>query len=61
MPNLVVIAGPNGAGKSTAAPLFIGKRLGITEFVNADIIAAELSPSDPDAVAIMAGIPCRRT
>jgi|CXWL01.1.fsa_nt_gi predicted ABC-type ATPase len=55
MPNLVVIAGPNGAGKSTAAPLLIGKRLGIAEFVNADVIAAELSPSDPDAVAMQAG------
>jgi predicted ABC-type ATPase len=55
MPNLVVIAGPNGAGKSTAAPLLIGKRLGIAEFVNADVIAAELSPSDPDAAAMQAG------
>ena len=55
MPNLVVIAGPNGAGKSTAAPLLIGQRLGIAEFVNADVIAAELSPSAPDAAAIRAG------
>ncbi len=55
MPNLVVIAGPNGAGKSTSAPLLIGKRLGIAEFVNADVIAAELSPSAPGAVAIQAG------
>ncbi len=55
MPNLVVIAGPNGAGKSTSAPLLINKRLGIAEFVNADVIAAELSPSDPDAAAIQAG------
>ena len=55
MPNLVIIAGPNGAGKTSSAPLLIGKRLGITEFVNADVIAAELSPSDPDAAAIQAG------
>ena len=55
MPNLVVIAGPNGAGKSTAAPLLIGKRLGIAEFVNADVIAAGLSAFAPEAVAIQAG------
>lgn len=55
MPNLVVIAGPNGAGKSTAAPLLIGKRLGITEFVNADVIAAGLSAYSPESVAIDAG------
>ena len=55
MPELVIIAGPNGAGKSSAASLLIGKRLSITEFVNADVIAAELSPSDPDAAAIRAG------
>ena len=55
MPNLVVIAGPNGAGKSTAAPLLIGKRLGIAEFVNADVIAAGLSAFSPESVAIEAG------
>lgn len=55
MPNLVVIAGPNGAGKSTAAPLLIGKRLGIAEFVNADVIAAGLSAFSPESVAIQAG------
>ena len=55
MPNLVVIAGPNGAGKSTAAPLLIGKRLGIAEFVNADLIAAGLWGFAPEAVVIQAG------
>jgi predicted ABC-type ATPase len=55
MPNLVVIAGPNGAGKSTAAPLLIGKRLGITEFVNADVIASGLSARAPESVAVEAG------
>ena len=55
MPELVVIAGPNGAGKSTAAPLLIGKRLGIAEFVNADVIAAGLSAFTPETVAIQAG------
>ena len=55
MPNLAIIAGPNGAGKTSSAPLLINERLGIAEFVNADVIAAELSPSAPDAVAIQAG------
>jgi predicted ABC-type ATPase len=55
MPNLVVIAGPNGAGKSTAAPLLIGKRLGIAEFVNADVIATGLCAYSPESVAMEAG------
>ena len=55
MPNVVVIAGPNGAGKSAAAPLLIGKRLGIAEFVNADVIAAGLSAFSPESVALEAG------
>jgi len=55
LPDLVVIAGPNGAGKSTAAPFLIGERLGIAEFVNADVIAAGLSAFSPESVAIEAG------
>ncbi len=55
MPNIVAIAGPNGAGKSTSAPLLIGQRLGIREFVNADVIAAGLSAFAPEKVAIEAG------
>jgi predicted ABC-type ATPase len=55
MPNLVVMAGPNGAGKSTAAPLLIGKRLGIAVFVNADVIASGLSAQSPESVAVEAG------
>ena len=55
MPDVIVIAGPNGAGKSTAAPLLIGKRLDIAEFVNADVIAAGLSAFSPETVAVEAG------
>ena len=55
MPNVFVISGPNGAGKSTAAPLLIGHRLGIAEFVNADVIAAGISAFAPESAAIEAG------
>ena len=53
--NLVVLAGPNGAGKSTAAPVLLRGTLGVTEFVNADVIAQGLSAFDPDRVALAAG------
>ena len=55
MPNLFIISGPNGAGKSTAAPLLIGRRLGIAEFVNADVIAAGISAFSPHTAAFEAG------
>ena len=55
MPNLVVLAGPNGAGKSTAAPALLQGTLGVTEFVNADVIAQGLSAFAPDRVALSAG------
>lgn len=55
MPKVVVIAGPNGAGKSTAAPAVLRNTLRVSEFVNADTIAAGLSAFSPDAVAVAAG------
>ncbi len=55
VPDLVVIAGPNGARKSTSEPRRIGCKLGIVEFVNADVIAAGLSAHAPESVAIEAG------
>jgi len=55
LPDLVVIAGPNGAGKSTAAPLLIGGRLRVAEFVNVDVIATGLSAFSPESVAVQAG------
>ena len=54
-PNLIALAGPNGAGKSTAGPALLKETLGITEFVNADLIAQGLSPFAPDRAAIAAG------
>ena len=54
-PNVVVVAGPNGSGKSTAAPSLLRDYLGITEFVNADIIAQGLSAFGSENVAMQAG------
>nr|WP_216595504.1 AAA family ATPase [Myxosarcina sp. GI1] len=53
MPEIYVIGGCNGSGKTTFA-LNIFPQTGNIEFVNADIIAAQLNPDEPDAVAISA-------
>lgn len=55
MPNLFVIAGPNGAGKTTYARRFLPEEMGVREFVNADLIAAGLSPFAPSEAAFEAG------
>jgi predicted ABC-type ATPase len=52
---IVIIAGPNGAGKTTFAREFLPHEAGCPLFVNADLIAAGLSPFDPDAAAFRAG------
>jgi len=49
------VAGPNGAGKSTFARLFLPDYADCREFVNADLIAAGLSPFNPEGQAIQAG------
>ncbi len=54
-PQVIVIGGPNGAGKSTIAREVLDRTLGITEFVNADTIAAGLSGFDPNRAAFAAG------
>ena len=54
-PNVIIIAGPNGAGKSTTAPHLLKDLLGVTEFVNADVIAQGLSAFATEAVAFQAG------
>jgi predicted ABC-type ATPase len=55
MPTLYVIAGPNGAGKTTASKTLLPDVLDCREFVNADAIAAGLSPFQPESVAFLAG------
>lgn len=54
-PNLYVVAGPNGSGKSTFARLYLPDYADCKEFVNADLIAAGLSPFNPEALALQAG------
>ena len=52
---IVIIAGPNGAGKTTFASEFLPTDAALPNFVNADFIAAGLSPFDPDLAAFKAG------
>lgn len=51
----MILAGPNGAGKSTISREVLHKTLAITEFVNADVIAAGLSGFDPERASFAAG------
>ena len=51
-PHLVLLAGPNGSGKTTIAPRLLKGNLGVSEFVNADLIAGGLSVFDPDLAAM---------
>jgi predicted ABC-type ATPase len=52
---IVIIAGPNGAGKTTFARAWLPYEPGCHVFINADLIAAGLSPFDPTAAAFRAG------
>lgn len=52
---IIIIAGPNGAGKTTFAREFLPQEAGCPVFVNADLIAAGLSPFAPERAAIQAG------
>ena len=54
-PKIIIIAGPNGAGKTTFAREFLPSEAGCPVFVNADLIAAGLSPFAPEMVAFQAG------
>ncbi|CAG0991181.1 hypothetical protein BURK2_02396 [Burkholderiales bacterium] len=53
-PRIIIIAGPNGAGKTTFAREFLPNEAGCPIFVNADLIAAGLSPFAPELAAVKA-------
>ncbi len=55
MKKILIIAGPNGAGKTSFAREFLPNEAACPEFINADLIAAGLSPFQPENVAITAG------
>lgn len=52
---ILILAGPNGAGKTTFATEFLPHEAGCPTFVNADSIAAGLSPLEQSAVDFRAG------
>jgi len=54
-PRILIIAGPNGAGKTTFANEFLPAEADCPKFINADLIAAGLSPFRPEAAAFRAG------
>ena len=54
-PTVYVIAGPNGAGKTTFVAKFFPELLQCREFLNADLIAAGLSPFAPETQNVRAG------
>lgn len=52
---IIIIAGPNGAGKTTFARSFLPGEARVRRFLNADLIAAGLSPFSPELAAFKAG------
>ncbi|MEJ2423311.1 MAG: zeta toxin family protein [Candidatus Thiodiazotropha sp.] len=53
-PTCWIIAGPNGSGKTTFALEYLPQVVGCTHFINADLIAAGLSPLKPERELIAA-------
>lgn len=52
---ILIFAGPNGAGKTTFATELLPHEAGCPTFVNADSIAAGLSPLEQSSVSFRAG------
>ena len=52
---IIIVAGPNGTGKTTFAREYLLKEADCPDFVNVDLIAAGISPFDPERGAIRAG------
>lgn len=55
MPNMYIICGCNGAGKTTASYTVLPEIFECKEYINADNIAAGISPFNPNSVAVSAG------
>jgi len=60
MPTCWIIAGPNGAGKTTFALKYLPKVAGCTNFINADLIAAGLSPLAPEREMMAKTLPLKQ-
>jgi predicted ABC-type ATPase len=54
-PRCIIIAGPNGSGKTTFARYYLSGIAGLIHFINADLIAAGISPLRPSLAAVTAG------
>ena len=54
MPTCWIVAGPNGAGKTTFSLEYLPKAANCSNFVNADLIAAGLSPLAPERELVAA-------
>lgn len=50
-----IVAGPNGAGKTTFATTYLPNEARCFKFINADLIAAGLSPFRPEDAGLEAG------
>ncbi len=55
MPRIIIFAGPNGAGKTTFAREYLPNEADVVQFVNADLIAAGISPFAPGLADVSAG------
>lgn len=53
--NAYIVAGPNGVGKTTFAREFLPNYADCRNFINADLIAAGLSPFSPETAGVRAG------
>ncbi len=54
-PTIVTLAGPNGAGKSTVATELVAAVSDVSEFLDADVFAQQISTSPSSRDAITAG------
>lgn len=54
-PKVYVIAGPNDAGKTTFDKEFLPNFADCINFINADLIAAGISPFSPESASVKAG------